>query len=78
MSRDKRKLALTCSRGGIDDYCNMDEDMSLSEPQIGVTRFALLNNKSIGKTYVGSRKIDLDMLCQEMHEVERRRGSFGF
>ena len=42
----------------IDDYWNVDGDKSLSEPKIGVTRFALLNKKSRKRTYVGTRHTD--------------------
>ena len=41
-----------------DDHWHIDGDKSLSEPWIGVTRFALLTNKSTRMIFVGSRQND--------------------
>ena len=44
MSRDKTKTSIdVLHEATIDDYWKIDGDKSLSEPWIGVTRFALLD-----------------------------------
>ena len=46
----------------------LHEALSLFEPWIGVTRFALLNKKSAGRIYVGSRQTD-----EEIRHYKTRR-----
>ena len=55
---DLQKQTKTSSGVLHDDYWNIDENESLSEPWNGVTRFARCSTEVHQKVYVGSRQTD--------------------